>query len=137
MKVPRGCEHWKDCWSPLHCLGSTLRAPQLSVTISVFPCCGSSCSSESKMLSAYAQSRRCLFPENISSVVGLVALTANRERVRARVSALFILDLLGDGLGCPGWSERGWETSPSEGRRAGWPASRSLKGEREREEPLK
>lgn len=43
----------------------------------------------------------------------------------------FILDLLGGGSGCPGWSERGWETSPSEGWKADWPASRSLKGERE------
>lgn len=83
------------------------------------------------MLSAYAQSQLCLFPENISSVVGLVALTAKRVRARARVSAAFILDLLGDGLGCPGWSERGWETFPSEGWKADWPASRSLEGEKE------
>lgn len=84
------------------------------------------------MSSAYAQSRLCLFPENISSVVGLVALAANRVRVQAPVSAFFIPDLLGDGSGCPGWSERGWETSPSEGWRADWPSSRSLKGERKR-----
>lgn len=83
------------------------------------------------MLSAYARSRLCLFPENISSAADLVALSANRVRVRARVSILFILDLLGDGLGCPGWSERGWETFPTEGWKADWPVSRSLKGEKE------
>lgn len=83
------------------------------------------------MLSAYAQSQLCLFPENISSVVDLVALAAKRVRARAPVSASFILDLLGDGLGCPGWSERGWETFPSEGWKADWPVSRSLEGEKE------
>lgn len=83
------------------------------------------------MLSAYAQLRLCLSPENISNVADLVALTAKRVRERARVSALSTLDLLGDGLGCPGWSERGWETFPSEGWKADWPASRSLKGEKE------
>lgn len=83
------------------------------------------------MLSAYVQSQLCLFPENISNVVDLVALTAKRVCVRVCVSALFTLDLLGDGLGCPGWSERGWETFPSEGWKADWPASRSLKGEKE------
>lgn len=50
-------------------------------------------------------------------------------RAQACVSALLIPDLPGDGSDWPGWSERGWETFPSEGWKADWPASRSLKGE--------
>lgn len=43
------------------------------------------------MLSAYAQSLPCLFPENIRNVVDLVALTANLVHVRAGVFFLCLL----------------------------------------------